>query len=805
MAPTPNPGRDGVRSAGLESLGRDLRLTLRSLARAPGFVLSVIVTLVLGIGFGTAVFHMIAPVLLYPPPYRNPGELYTLGYQYRATPFAPYRAGIFLQAYRDQTNVFSEFAAFNVAVTNVTLEGTPHIATTVGATSDTFHTLGVAPVLGRGFLPDEFAADNAGVIVVSHEFWRQYLGGRRDAIGRKILIDEAPCEVVGVLGNGRNLPLTADVIRPLHYRADPQKVFDPMLWIIGRLKPGVPVSAARDAIDAVKVAGVPQWAAAFFADQRAVLKPVGDFTGRSNFWVLVIAAAFLFGIACLNAANLTLVRLISRSRELSVRLAIGGTRRRLIQLLLWEPQLLAIAAGGLVAGLVYKAFPYVFARLYGPNAEFSVYLDAKTVACITVLTCIAAGALVLVPVLRVARMDAFANLKSTGNAVGESLRVGRVRNALAVMQAALAVMLLGGTGLMVRTFQKVHELDLGFDPVGKVDVAVMFPPGFEPKPKERLQYFDRLKERLVTLPGVRAVASGQNSILAGFAGTGQLLMGDGSYRPIAGNFVSADYQKTLGLVVRRGRWFSDKGRTPEVVINETLAKMRFGDADPIGRPVRLQVSGDHDYLVVGVVEDVRDAVRMPSGPRMYMPDWMYPPNVSTLVLRLDRDPPPEFEGIVRRAIYGFDPHLVTTAVMSVDTLLDRSLAAERFIYLTLRGIALVALGLSVIGLYSVMAYTTRARTREFGVRLAIGATATDLWRLVVLRSLRVAGLGVLLGLAVALGAAHFMKSLLFETTPYDPFVYGVATVVLVAAALAASWLPARRAAKTNPIEALRTE
>lgn len=787
-----------------DGIARDARFASRSLARAPGFVLSVVLTLVLGIGFATAVFHSVAPVLLYPPPYRDPGQLYTIGHQYRAIPFAPFQPGLFLSAYQERTNVFTEFAAFNVALTNVAVEGVPDVATTVGVSAGTFRTLGIVPMLGRGFARDEFSAD-PGVVVVSHAFWRRYLGGARDAIGRTILVDEKPCVVVGVLGPRQNLPLPADVIRPLFFRPDPKNLFDPSLWIIGRLKPGVPVSAARDAVDAVKLAGVPQWAAAYLADQRAVLKPVGDFTGRSNFWVLVLGAVFLFGIACLNAANLVLVRLISRSRELSVRLAIGGTRRRLIRMLLWEPMLLALAAGGLVAVLAAELFPYLFARMYGPNAQYSVYLDGRSLGCIGILTALAAVSLVLVPVVRLLRMDAFANLKASGNAVGESLRVGRVRNALAMAQAALAIVLLGGTGLMVRTFEKVHELDLGFDPKGKVDVGVMFPRGFEPKPKERLQYFDRLKEQLARLPGVKEVAYGQSSILDGFAGTAQALMADGSYRPIAGNFVSADYQKTLGMVLRRGRWFSDKTHVWEVVINETLARMRFGDADPIGRSIRLQVSGNRDYMVVGVVDDLRDSVRAPSGPRLYAPDWMYPPNVSTLVLRLDRDPSPEFEGIVRQAIYRFDPHLVTTGVLSVNAMLDRSLASERFIYLTLRAIAAVALGLAMIGLYSVMAYTAKARTREFGIRLAIGATAADLRRLVLVRAVRVAGAGVLLGLAVALGVARFMTALLFETTPYDPLVYCVAAVALVAAALVASWLPARRAANTNPMEALRNE
>lgn len=789
----------------VELAGRDLGFCLRSLARAPGFALAIVITLALGILASVAVFHLVAGYLFFPAPYRDPASLYTIGFQYRETAFSQYRSGLYLQAYENQTNVFSEFAAFEISLANVAADGMTEVVPVDEVTAGTFRTLGIQPALGRPFLPEEFQADHAGVVVVSHAFWKQYLGGSADAIGRVIRVDEKPCRVVGVLRPEQNLPRAAEVFRPLFYHPNPRQPFDPVLWIIGRLKPGVPPAAARQAAEQVKLTGIPQWAAAFFADQQTVLQPVAYFTGRLELWVLVVGTAFLFAIACLNAANLMLVRLVSRSRELSIRLAVGGSRAQVLRLLVLEPVILAGAAGAAVAAATVWALPAFFARLYGPQAAFQTYLDRPAWACIGVLTGAAALALLLASVMRLRRMDVLANLKSGGNAAGESRRTIRLRNALAAAQAALAIVLLGGTGLMVRTFEKVRQIDVGFDPQGRVIVQLLFPRGFELKPRQKLDYFQRLRARLQGLPGVRAVAYGQDSILSGFSGTAQLLLADGSYRPIAGNFVSGNYQAALGLRMRGGRWFSEDRHVSEVVINETLARMRFGDANPVGRTIRLQVSGNHDLFVAGVVDDVRDSVRASSGPRIYVPDWIYPPNISTLVLRLDRDPPPGFAAVVKRTISAFDPLVMTTTVRTVTAARDDSLQLERFIYSILRALSAIALGLAVIGLYSVMAYVARARTREFGVRLAVGATSAHLRRLVLVRSLRVAGAGILAGLAVSLGVTRFMKALLFQTTPYDPFVFALAAVLLVFAAIAAAWIPARRAASTDPVTSLRAE
>jgi putative ABC transport system permease protein len=377
---------------------------------------------------------------------------------------------------------------------------------------------------------------------------------------------------------------------------------------------------------------------------------------------------------------------------------------------------------------------------------------------------------------------------------------------LVVFQAALAVVLLAATGLMVRSFEQLQKIDLGFDPTGKVKVVISFPRGYELQGEPRLQLFERLRDRLRSIPGVKDVAAGQDALLIGGIGqAGQLLMKDGTLQPVDGTWVSAHYQKAAGLVLKEGRWFSGKRGILEAVINETMAHAFFGDEDPIGRSFKIHDWGDAAVPVVGVVHDVRASVRASDGMHFYMPDWMRPTNVSTLVLRLDRDPDEIFASVIRRAIYEVDPKLIATQVASIHELEDLWMGREHFAFGILKWLSAIALVLAAAGLFSVITYSVDSRMREFGVRIALGATPDNLRRLVLRRGLAVATAGVGLGIAGALALTRFMQSLLFETKPYDPLVYLAVAVVLLVAAGAASWLPARRAARVNVALLLRAE
>jgi putative ABC transport system permease protein len=449
----------------------------------------------------------------------------------------------------------------------------------------------------------------------------------------------------------------------------------------------------------------------------------------------------------------------------------------------------------------------VAALITGSEAvKYVSFWNPVSLRCIFLLSSLASIAVVVVPVWRLAKSEINLGLKDGGPRAGESRGVQRIQASLVVLQAALAVMLLAGTGLMVRSFEKLSRVDLGFDPVGKVKVTVTFPQGYNPAPEVRLQLFARLQQRLSALPSVRDVSFGQDSLLTGeFSGGEQLLMPDGTYRFAACSFVGAKFLETAGMVMKKGRWLSGRQGEFEVVINETFAKARFGDEDPIGKPFKLLGWGDTVLSVVGVVGNIRDSVRSVPGMRFYCPIWAYPQAISSLLLRLDRDPGKTFAGLVRHAIYDFDPKLIVSQVSSIDEIVGNGMWAERYAFKIMRGLATIALGLAIVGLFSVLTYTIHCRMREFGVRLALGAQPADLHRLVLKRGLTTAAIGVVVGTAGALGLTRFMQSLLFETTPYDPLVYMAVGIVLLAAAAAACWHPARRAAQVDITQLLRAE
>jgi putative ABC transport system permease protein len=787
----------------------DVRFAVRSLCRARGFSATILATLILGIGVTTIVFNLTAAIVIYAQPYPKPDQLFFIGFKDKQNSAQYYRTGAQFQAYQEQTNSFEEFAAIERSPVTVAVDGEPVSAAVNSVSVDCFKTLGIRPALGRGFLPEEFRGGANNVVVISDLFWRQHFNSAPNVLGREVMIDRQACAVVGVLLQNQRLPalFTGDVFRPLVLRIDPAKVFQPVLFIIGRLKPGVSQEQALATLSSVKLPAMPQWAIDYFAEQTPVLTRLNKVNRPDIDWLILGAAVLLYGIACLNAMNLMLIRILGRRRELSIRFAVGGSRRQVIQLLVIESAGLALFASLVVILAARFIFPTLFELITRNEASlYHSYWDWGTLACIANLSILASLAVVLVPAYRLLKTEVNSGLKDGGPTLGESRGTGRVRDFLVVLQAAFAVILLAGTGLMVRSFERLHHLDLGFDPVGKVKVQLIVPSDFDLKPEARIQLFERLQRKLGTLPGVRSVSFSQDSIFVGsFAGTAQLQMEDGSFQPVAGNFVSHDFLDTAGLVLKKGRWISGERGHVEAVINETFAKARFGDRDPIGLSFKIKVSGDIPYPVVGVVRDVRDSVRSSAGLRFYVPYWMYPPNINSLVLRLDSNPKKEFSGLVRRAIYEVEPRLVIANVGSIDELVSESMWAERYAYMVLKGLASIALVLTVVGCFSVVQYTVDRRMTEFGVRIALGAQSSDLHRLVMVRGLGTTAVGLVIGTACALGLVRFMSSLLIETTPFDPLVYLGVAVLLISTGAVACLLPARRAARADVVSLLRAE
>lgn len=804
--------RDAHGFSWLWQLLKDLRFAARSLYGAWGYTLTILFTLVLGIGATTLVYNISGWMIFHSSPFPHSEQLFFVGYRDKQHEAEFYRPGLFLKAYREQAGAVGQFAASGSDRGNVVLDGEPVPTYAMNVTADEFDMLGIRPVLGRGFLPGEGKEGADGVAIISDRFWKEHFGGLPDVLGRKVLIDQKVCAVVGVLAKDQALPYFegGDLFRPLVLKLDPQRPFQSGIFIIARLKPGVTRDQALAALAAVKVTDLPAWATSFFSGEAPVLSNIEDLSRHDMWWVILAAGAFLYMIACLNAMNLMLIRLIGRRRELSIRFAVGGSRWQVLQVLLAECLLLAASACVIAIILVHQGLPLVMEALYGSNYSiakgFWNWGEIKVVAGLSAATCVLTA---IAPIARLWRTDAGSGLKDGGAATGESRRASRFRTSLVVLQAAFAVVLLVGTGLMVRSFSRLQRLDLGFDPVGKVKVRVQFPPGYDPNPDARLQLFERLQESLGRLPGVRAVSFAEDALLSeGAYVVANLKLADGTTKEMHGSFVAADFQKAGGLVMKRGRWLSGKRGQFEIVVNEKLARALFGGLDPLGRSVSVDTDkqpGKNPCTVVGVVGNVRLSLRAAASEWFYLPAWQQPQLVDTFVLRLDREPVKEFAGLVRKTIYGTDQRLNAFTIQSIGQQIDDTMWAEREVYTMLKGLAVVALGLTVIGLFSVISFTVDSRMTEFGVRLAVGACAADLVRMVLGRGLGAAAAGTLFGVAGAMGLTRFMQRLLFETKPFDPFVYMAVAVLLLAAAVTACWLPARRAARVDVMKLLRSD
>ena len=793
----------------------DIRYALRSLSRAYGFTLVVVLTLSLGIGAAAAIFSMADFILFRSYQYPDKSRLFVLGSSSKEVPAMPFTFGNRYSAYRDLPGVFSEVAAitFQSAV-NVLVKNEPVPSAILGVSADCCHALGFTPILGRGFLPEDFKAGHDNVVVISHACWQGTFGGAPDVLGREIQIGDQFCKVVGVLSAEAMFPVYAagDFFRPLILNIDPSKPWDPMMMAIGRLNPGVTEQQATAAMAGIKVDLSPALAANFGAMKPALIKmdELKKVYHPEIYWVLVGAVGFLYAIACLNAANLMLVRVLGKRRELSIRLAIGGGRWQIVRLIAIESlglSLVAGAAGIMVAHWFFPVLLHLASTGGGPVDPGS--LSWRMLGVMAGLTVCTSALVAIAPVVQILRANPGDGLKEGGQALGESRRLARLRGLVVVLQAAFAVILLVGAGLMVRTLEKLNRVDLGLDPSGKVKIGLSIPYDHRAEREDRLLLFQQLQQRLAAIPGVRQAAFGTDALLAGYThDTMKLRLPDGSETTIERDDVSYNFLQTAGFTVVRGRWLPEKRNDgTEVVINETLAKKRFGNDNPIGQMIMMMEGDgkDHPLQVVGVVRDIRQTMRSAPGMHVYCSDWWWPPLLSTVVLRMDRDPNRSFESIVRRAIYDFDPQLIVWNIQPVNGWIQGTMYMEQLTLSVLKVLSGIALLLAVVGLFSVLAYTVDRRMGEFDVRLALGATPRDLVRLVLKRGIMLAAIGVVSGTAGALAMSRFLQSLLFETAPFDPLVYLAVAAMLLAAAAASCWLPARRAARVDVARLLRAE
>jgi putative ABC transport system permease protein len=810
------------------SFFRDLRFGARMLAKNPGFAAVAGLTLALGIGANTAVFSVVNAVFLRPLPFSSPERLVVLGQtepkdRASLTQFSfPNFADL-----RGQAKSFERLAAYYRNPLTLTGQGEAVRLRGGVATADLFPLLGVVPALGRSFLPEEDKAGggpNGYPVILSWECWQERFGGDRHVIGRTIDLSGNPYTVVGVMPARFSFPVQAQPVEVwISPARDADKTGEGAMmvsrgyrgWtVVGRLAAGATIDRARAEADVVAANLAVHEAN---PDLGLAVVPlldwlVGDL--RLTLLLLFGVVGVVLLIACSNVVSLLLERAVSRRREITVRLALGASRWRIARQLVTENLILALlggAAGGVLAvagtSLIVSLGPETFLRLTETRVDGWVL---GFTALVSVSTGILFG---VAPALGVSRVRLAESLKEGGRAVGGG-RSGRTRNLLVVGEVALALVLLVGAGLLVRTLVRLHDVPLGFDPKNVLTMTVAA------SPTDRLEktgeFFRQLTERVRAVPGVVAASVTWQLPLSGSSATTSLNVegrpDDPGNVPI-GVIHSAGpgYFRTMGIPVVRGRDFTDHDdltSAPVVIVNETLAKRFFPDGNAIGKRILPGFSVTNQYKmreIVGVVGDVKhQGLRGGTVPEFYFAQAQMPVSSMTIVVRTGPDPY-AVAGSVRREVQALDPNAPVFAIRTVEGYLSRWVAPTRFGMTLLATFAGVALVMTAVGLYGVISFSVSQSTREIGIRMALGAQGRDAVRLVMRQGMLLTIGGVALGLAAAYGLTRVMTNLLFGVAATDPATFfGVALLLVVVSALAC-WLPARRATRVDPMVAIRAE
>ncbi len=801
------------------SWGLDARYALRPIVRTPVVSAVVLLTLALGIGANTAIFAIVNGLLLRPLPYPHQERLVFLNET------APKRGFLRVQLsypdyedWRARQHVFDAMALYRHDELALTGGGEAEQVEGAEVTASLFDVLGVRPVAGRALRPDEGAPGGEPVAVVSERLWRRRFGGGPFLEGRSIVLDGRRRTVVGVMPPTFTFPASADVWVPFDQPIDDSRS-DHWLSAVARLAPGASLEHARREIGDI-AADLGRTHPDTNADVGVLMhslreEAVGEY--RLAFLALMGAVGFVLLIACANIANLMLARLAGREREMAVRVALGASRWRVARPLVAEALWFALAGGalGLVAGwggkdLLVAAIP---AEL-GVPAWVTFDVDSTVYLFSLVASLVSAAVFGLAPILQASRPDLREGL--AGGDLRATARRGRLGGAGIVAEVALALVLLAGGGLMTRGFLRLQAVDPGFDTSHALVAMVRLPSARYGDDGARRRFVREVLDRLAALPGVTHAAEASNLPLIGganassFTAEGAPPSAPGQL-PVANLVIATPgYFQTMGIPMVHGRTFTDADgpdAPPVVIVNELLARRYWPDSDPVGKRIRF---GDNDptepwTTVVGVVGNIRhDSLAAPLRPGVYVPYAQLPHGNVRLVVRTAGDPL-ALAAPVRAAIWALDPDLPVVDEMTLARVVARSVWQSR-LYSWLFGIfGGVALLLAATGVYGVVAYAVSRRTREIGIRMALGASRRDVGRLIVGQGARLAALGLALGLAAAYALTPVLASLLFGVAATDPATFAGATAGLLAVALGAAWLPARRAARLDPAVALRAE
>jgi len=807
----------------MDSVIQDLRYALRTLLRSPAFTTIAVLTLALGIGASTAIFTVVNGVLLRPLPYAAPERLVELKHVNAGEGVAD---GTFSEPdFLDLQRAVPEFAqlgGFWYAPGNSTMnlmgDGEPAVLSGAFVTREFFPAMGVAAEVGRTLHAEEGVAGGPKAIVLSHGLWTRRYGGDRSVVGRRVQLDGDAFTVVGVMPPSFQYPAReVDAWIPL-------AVFGPddigrsrdsrFMTVIGRLAPGAELAAVRKKTDAALAALARQYPDTNEGWGSAAVVPLSDaLLGRVRPALLVLlgAVVLVLLIACANLANLLFVRSTARSRETAIRVALGVKRGRLIRQHLAESFLLAAAGGLLGFGLALMGVDWLVALGAGdlPRAD-NIRPDARVAAFALAAVLGTAAMFGSWPAIRASRGEPGQALRAGGRGGSEGRERAAARNGIVVAETALAVVLLMGSGLMLKSLWRLASVDPGFRAENVLTMSVS-PPEMEGGVAERIAYRNRIMQRVRQVPGVVAVGASKTLPLHGGGEQYTFLVKDRpgvEAKPDAGLFmVTPDYFRALGIRLLRGRDFSEsiEGDALSVVVNRSLAARLWPGQDPIGKTLRNEPS-EIDLTVIGVADNVRtEGLAAEPGGAMYVSmNGPFSRSATKLFVRTQGDPA-AMTGAVTAAIHEVAPNQPIVGVATLRQLVAGTIAEPRMFAILTAVFGAAALGLALLGIYGVISYTVAWRTREIGIRMALGAEAPSVLRMVMKWTLGLTAWGVLAGLVAALVLTRVLSSQLYGVSPTDPATFAVVVILLVAAALFASWFPARRASRVDPMIALRSE
>ena len=813
---------------------QDLKYAIRVLLRNPFVTVVAVVTLALGIGANTAIFSVLNAVVLRPLPYADPDRLVVIWETIAGNDRRSVAPGNFTD-WRAENKSFSDVAAMFYGNFNLTGDGPPERINGATVTSNLMSTLGVSARLGRTFQSEDDAHQDQRLAIISDSLWQRRFGGAQDITGKTINIDESAYIVIGVMPPGFKYPVQSDIwVLGRDRNAVSMSLisqFPKNDWsherdahfinVIGRLRTGVGLSQAQS-----DIAGIAQRLERDFPATNAGLgssviplhtQIVGNV--RTLLSILLGAVAFVLLIACTNVASLMLARATQRDREFAIRRAVGASRSRLVRQLLTESVLLSFLGGFVGLGLSIWAVS-LFVKLSPgdiPRLE-EVSVDLRLLSFtffVSMLTGLAFG---LWPALHATGGSLNQSLKDAGSKASEAKRPRRSRSVLIVTELALAQVLLIGAGLLIVSYIRASQINPGFNADDVLSAKIAPSAKKYPDPKSRAQFYSQVIERLRTLPGINSVGMVMNLPLSG-ASMNRGFRVEGRPEPKSDENVAMDYQvvnsayfATLEIPIVRGRGLTeeDNETAPRViVINEAMARRYWPNEDPVGKRMAIgESSRDTSWrTIVGIAGSVRHA-SLTEDPvpcafidyRQDVESW----SRMAFVMKTKTDPA-SLTSAVRSSLVGIDPQQPVYAIEPLEKLVEGSVAPRRFVMSLIGSLAFVALVLALVGIYSVISFSVNERTREIGIRMALGAKRGDVLRMVLGQGMRVSAIGIVAGLGIAFAVTRLLRTLLFEVSTTDPKTFGLVVALLTLVALLACYLPARRATKVNPLVALRSE